>query len=119
EFLEEVGAGRGVVERPAVGDACRPHGVDCLTRYGRVPGQGDLALVLGLEQVVPVLWDVGDLRAVHLEGQDAVVVAVPEAVRVLGGRRDRVPRCDLVWREVARRLGRRASADGDVKDVGR
>src|SRR5207249_10610648 len=92
ELPGEVYAGRRVVERAAVGDACRPRGVDCLTSYGRVPGQDDLALVLGLDQVVPVLWDVGDLRGVHLERQDAVVVAVPEAVRVLGGRRDRVPR---------------------------
>ena len=49
--------------------------------HGRVTGEGDLALVLGLEQVRPVLRDVLDRRGVDLEGQDAVVVAVPVAVR--------------------------------------
>ena len=55
ELLEEVEARRRVVERAARGDARRPDARDGLVRHGRIAGEGDLALVLGLEQVVPVL----------------------------------------------------------------
>ena len=58
----------------------------------RVARQGDLVLVLGLEQVGPVLRDVGDDLGVDLERHDAVVVAVPLAVGVLGGRPGSCPR---------------------------
>ena len=76
-------------------------------------------LVLGLEQVGPVLRDVRDDLGVDLERQHAVVVAVPHPVGILGRVRDRVPGRDLVRLEQALRDGLRAEGQTDVDDVRR
>ena len=72
--------------------AGRPDGGLGLVRRERVTEQRDLLLVLGLQQVGPVLRDVGDDLGVDLERHDAVVVAVPHAVGRLGRVRDACPR---------------------------
>ena len=58
----------------------------------RVAVERDLALVLGLQEVGPVLGRIGDDRVVRRERHDAVVVAVPDAVGRLGRRRGSCPR---------------------------
>ena len=60
----------------------------------------------------------GDGR-VDLEGQDAEVVAVPVAVRILELGIDRVPGRDLVGLDQLVGLGRVAEGDADVDDVRR
>ena len=94
-FLKKSRPGSALSSPPPL-EKAGPDGGDGLVGRGRVAGQGDLVLVLGLEQVGPVLRDVRDDLGVDLERQDAVVVAVPDAVGVLGGLRDRVPGRDLV-----------------------
>src|SRR5207244_13365613 len=94
--LEEVVTLRGVVERAAIGQGRRVDGTDGLAGRPRVTGEGNLVLVLRLEQVAPVGRAVRDGRLVDLEGHDAVVVAVPVAVGVLELGIDRVPDRDLV-----------------------
>ena len=73
-----------------------------------------IALVLVLEQVGPVLRNVGNERRVDLEREDAVVVAVPGAVGILDVGRDRVPRRNLVRREQALGLARGSERQADV-----
>ncbi len=71
----------------------------------------------GFLQVGPVLRDVLDDVGVHDEGENAVIVAVPVAVGVLGGVRNRVPGGDLVGLDQAVGLGGRAEGEADVDDV--
>jgi SAM-dependent methyltransferase len=63
---------------------------------GGFAAERDAVLVVGAEQVRPIsrrfLHDV----LVHLEGEDAVIIAVPAAVRVLRRIRDRRPGRDLI-----------------------
>ena len=119
ELLEEVETGSRIVERPTGCDAGRPDSRDGLVRCGRVTGESDLALVFGLEQIAPVLRDVGHLGGVDLEGEHAVVVAVPHAAGILGRGRDRIPGRDLVGLEVSSRDALRAERETDVDDVRR
>src|SRR6185436_18758023 len=90
---------------------------DGLVGDGRVAGQSHLVLVLRLEQVGPILGNVLDDGRVHFEREDAVVVAVPGAVRVLGGGGDGVPGRDLVRLDQAIGLGGRPEGQADVDDV--
>ncbi len=117
QLLEEVEAGLGIVERATVGEGGRVDRLDGLVRGRRVAGQGDRVLVVGLEEVGPVLRDGLDDLGVDLEREDTVVVAVPGPVSVLDRRIDRVPRRNLVVHEQAVGLGLRAERDPDVDDV--
>ena len=90
-----------------------------LVGRGRVTRQGDHVLVVGLEQVGPVLRDGLDDGGVDLERHDTVVVAVPQAGGVLGRVRDRVPGRDLVRLVEVLGDALRAVAQADVDDVRR
>jgi len=116
---EEVEAGLGVVQRAAVAEGRGVDRLDRLVGDARVAGQGDLVLVRRVEEVGPVGWWRGHDGMVRFERQDAVVVAVPEAVRILGGVRDAAPRGDLVGGDEAVLLGLRAERQADIDDVRR
>ena len=74
----------------------RPNRADRLAGFARVARHRDLALVLRLQEIGPILWDVRHHLLVDLEGHHAVVIAVPEAVGVFERSRDAVPGRDFV-----------------------
>ena len=107
---------------PAAPPAATPDGVDALGRLvrgARITGKRDGVLEIAAKQVRPVGRRCLDDVLVHDEGHDAVVVAVPGAVGILGAVRDRVPGGDLVWLDQAFLLGERSVGETDVDHVGR
>ena len=116
ELDEEVDARSDVVHRPAVGDRGHQHPVGRGAGGRGIAVEGDLALELGLEQVVEVL-DFRDLGRVVADGAVAAVVVDPGTVRILELRRDVIERRDLVRRE---QVGvRQRDRLSQVEDVGR
>ena len=62
----------------ATGNACGMDGKDCLVGSAGITGEGDGVLVLILLQIGPVGGDVLDDVLVHMEGEHAIVIAIPK-----------------------------------------
>src|SRR6185437_9024956 len=117
ELGEEVDAGFDVAQGTTVSQGGREDGGERLACLPRVVAQGDLALEGRAGQVRPVLGRVLDGAVVRHEGNNAIVVPIPETGGLFHVGWNRIPGGYLVRnKEAAGRAGR-GPRGGDVNHV--